>query len=303
MSQRLLFFTLFLHKYLKHLNQHHNHLSPTSVSLSERKHTPHKHTHFQCLSQLQWQAIQELFQLLCYCLSSATLKLEKSWLEARQMHGKSHPLNLTPSINGLKVLVFSSATLLVTSIFNPYSWFGFNLVLGFSNNMLFLSQCGNMTVGKTQSCKWTRKTMLAAILQIPLKSTRMGTPRWSLTDLVLSTSSAEARDTVRRVRSLLWWFFLQDTGTLVFLQHLLRWSLTVQLLLQLAVLQSCRVVWWLHWGSLLWACSEGDSFDCQLLNLYFGRGFFYFLYMMSFWYLVWSRFRLYNNIINLYSFL
>ena len=30
------------------------------------------------------------------------------------MHGRSHPLNLIPSINGLKVLVFASVTLLVT---------------------------------------------------------------------------------------------------------------------------------------------------------------------------------------------
>lgn len=142
---------------------------------------------------------------------------------------------------------------------------------------MVLCQCGNMTVGKTQCCKWTRKAMLAAIFLTPLKSTRMGTPRWSSADLGRSTSSVEPRETVRRVRSWLWWFFLQETGTLVFLHHLLllRWSSRALQLLPLAVLQSCRAGCWLHWGSLFWGCSEGENWergqsDCQILSLYFG---------------------------------
>ena len=146
-----------------------------------------------------------------------------------------------------------------------------------------LSQCGNMTVGKTQCCKWTRKAMLAAIFLTPLKSTRMGTPRWSSADLGRSTSSAEPRETVRRVRSWLWWFFLQETGTLVFLRHLLRWSLMVLLLLPLAVLQSCRAGCWLHWGSLFWGCSEKEGKVIARFWAYIlGGGAFFYL----FWYLM-----------------
>lgn len=121
----LLFFAL-----LAHLIS--NSRAPKNTSVS-------KCSLFKC----QWLAFhhQELYlHLLCcsYFFSSASQKPERYWLEAKQAHGQSHPLNPNLSTNGLKAPVFGSATLLVNLHFNSIpSFFNLQFSSGGPSHFLF----------------------------------------------------------------------------------------------------------------------------------------------------------------------
>ena len=68
------------------------------------------------------------------------------------MHGRSHPLNLIPSINGLKVLVFASVTLLVTFYLQVFLFSSIMVSFFFFSDIPF-SWCCSVSVWKYDSGK------------------------------------------------------------------------------------------------------------------------------------------------------
>ena len=174
-----------------------------------------------------------------------------------QETGRSLLPLLTHSTNGLKWLASKSVTFsvdlqcLITFSFCTLEYYS---VYDIGTCLFQFSATKRV---KTRCFKWQERVTRNATPRARKLATMMGTPRWSLNNQVLSTSSVEKRVTVKRVRS----YALSSSLLVALLSLRLLLHLTAPLLLLVVVLLSspaCSVLLAFFLDS--WPCSEISLF-------------------------------------------